>query len=182
MITSSVLSDRNLILTGYIGANQLVIARRIAERLQMPFVDFERRLEDYAGMPMEDLQVIYGETRLKSVETEVIQEIILYRGAVILISGGVLMHGSNLARLRDTGMVVCLVATLDSILQRLHLALGARYHNPHERAVALGRLKREWSVRHLPGVREIDTSGMNDAEMIEKVATFWQQQVLMGQV
>ena len=79
-------------------------------------------------------------------------------------------------------MVVCLVATLDSVLQRLHLALGARYHNPQERVVALGRLKQEWAVRRLPGVREFDTSGMNDTEIVEQVAAFWQQQVLMGQV
>src|SRR5690606_41436702 len=75
-----------------------------------------------------------GETRLKTLEAEVVQEALLYRSAVIRVSGQTLLHSNNYGRFSATGPVVCLVASLDSVLQNLHLTLGARYHDPNERS------------------------------------------------
>lgn len=172
-------SDRNLVLTGYLGPNQLVVVRRIAERLGMPFVNYEARLEARADLPIEDIRIRYGTARLKTLEAEVIDEMLLYRGAVLLISGETLLHGDYLSRLTETGVVLCLVATLDAVLQRLHLALGGRYHNPAERAVALGSLKREWSVRKLPGVQEFDTTSMSESDVVDTITALWREQTMV---
>lgn len=179
MIATTPHSDRNLILTGYTGPNQLMIARRIAEKLAMPFVNFEARLEERADLPIEDIRTRYGEARLKTLESEVILEMLLYRGAVILISGQTLKNADYYQRLSDTGQVICLVATLDAVLQRLHLALGSRFHNPRERAIALGDLKREWAVRKLPGIQEFDTTSLSEAQVIEALVGMWREQALL---
>ena len=178
MIESIPHSDRNLILTGFASPNQLTLARRLAERLTMPFVNFEARLEARADLPMIDIRQRFGEARLKTLEAEVVEEMILYRGAIILISGETLMHGDNLDRLSETGIVLCLTATLDAALQRLHLSMGARYHNPAERSMAVGQLRREWAVRKR-GVREFDTTGQTDAEIVEALAALWREQALV---
>ncbi|MCC6804353.1 MAG: hypothetical protein IT319_15835 [Anaerolineae bacterium] len=167
--------DQNLILTGYIGPGQFSVARRVSERLRMPFVDFELVLEDRAGLAGEELRIRFGEARLKTLESELVDEIALYRGTVIHVSGKTLMQGTHYARLSETGPVICVVATLDAVLQRLHLALGARYHNPQERDLALGTLRREWAVRKQPGITEIDTSYMSETEMVEAVAARWRE-------
>jgi shikimate kinase len=179
MIASIPLSDRNLILTGYSSPNQLMIVRRAAEKLGMPFVDFEARLEDRADMPLEAIRARYGEARLKTLQSEVVQEIMLYRSAVILISGHTLKTPEYFQRLSETGSILCLVAALDTVLQRLHLALGARYHNPSERAMALGKLKREWEVRKMPGIQEFDTSALSETQIIEAIVAFWREQALV---
>jgi shikimate kinase len=179
MIGSTAHSDRNLILTGYTGPNQLMIARRIAEKLGMPFVNYETRLEERADLPLTDVRARYGEARLKTLEAEVIQEMVLYRGAVMLVSGQTLKNADYFQRLSETGKIICLVATLDAVLQRVHLSLGARYHNPSERAVALGNLKREWSVRSLPGLREFDTTSLSEAQIIEAIVALWRAESLL---
>ncbi len=178
MIESIPPADRNLILTGYLGPNQIVVVRRIAQALGMPFVNFESRLEQRADLPIEDIRIRYGEARVKTLEAEVVQELVLYRGAVILIGGQTLMHSDYLTRLTDAGQVVCLVATLDAVLQRLHLSLGARFHNPAERAMAIGHLKREWSIRKAPNVEEFDTTGMTESEIVDTLVAMWREQVL----
>lgn len=167
--------DQNLILTGYIGPGQLAVARRAAERLRMPFVDFELVLEDRAGLSGEDLRIRYGEARLKTLESELVAEVALYRGSVVHVSGKTLGQSTHFARLSATGPVICLVATLDAVLRRLHLALGARYHNPNERDLALGTLRREWAIRKQPGIHEIDTSSLSEDEMVEKIAVMWRE-------
>lgn len=168
--------DPNLIFTGYIGPEQLQIARRTAEYLRMPFVDFESRLEDYADMSGEDVRTLFGEARLKTIEGELISEMVLHRGTAIHISGQTLLHADYFTRLRATGPIICLVASIDAVLQRLHLALGARYHNPHERDLALGTIRREWAIRKQQGIVEFDTSYFNDQQMIEGIARIWREQ------
>lgn len=166
--------DRNLILTGYIGSNVPALGQRVAERMRMPFVNIEAQIETRAGMLISDFRDRYGEARLKTLEVEVMQDAILRRSSVIYISGRTLTLGSFSRRLQQTGPIICLVATLDAVLQRLHLTLGARYHNPNERALAVGQLKREWAVRKLDGIHELDATAMSEGEIIEAIITLWQ--------
>ncbi|MBC7812112.1 MAG: hypothetical protein H7175_13240 [Burkholderiales bacterium] len=175
-------SDRNLILTGYTGPNQPAIGRQVAEVLGLPFVNVEGQIEDRAGNSIEEIKTLYGESRLKTLESDVVHEAVLYRGAVIRISGQTLLHGDHLERLRATGPIICLVAAVDAVLQRLHLALGARYHNPDERALALGNLKREWSARKREGVYELDATYMNTDQVVANIVVLWQELVAVGEV
>ena len=167
--------DKNLILTGYIGPEQMQVARHTAEYLRTPFVDFETRLEAHAGMPGEEVKALFGEARLKTLEGELLDEMVLYRGTVIHMGGQTLLRG-GFDRLRATGPVICLIATIDAVLQRLHLSLGARFHNPRERDVAVGRLRREWAIRSSDDIIEVDTSYLSEQQIIESVAHLWREQ------
>ena len=173
-------ADQNLIITGYTGPNQTMIGQHIADQLKLRYVNVERQIEARAGMPPDEFRTRYGETRLKTVEAEVMQDVLLYRGMIIRISGETLMHGEYGRRLAETGPVICLVAALDAVLRRLHVSMGARYHNPNERALAIGNLKREWSVRKLDFVHQLDTTYMTDVEVVDAVIGLWQQAAVGG--
>lgn len=167
--------DKNLLLTGYIGPEQLQVARHTAEYLRMPFVDFETRLEAHAGMPGEEVRALFGEARLKTLEGELLDELVLYRATVIHVGGQTLLRGGY-ERLRTTGPIICLVATIDAVLQRLHLALGARFHNPRERDLAVGSLRREWAIRKREGILEFDTTYLSLQQISEGIARLWREQ------
>ncbi|MCK6578436.1 MAG: hypothetical protein L6Q98_10060 [Anaerolineae bacterium] len=167
--------DQNLVLTGYIGPGQLALSRRIAERLRMPFLHFEAMLEARVDTPIDEFRLRFGETRLKALEGDVVAEISLARGSVLNISGHVLAQVGVLERLQVNSIVVCLAASLDAVLRRLHIAMGARYHDPAERERAIGMLRREWAVRGRPGVIEIDSSEMSDNEVLEEAVAHWRQ-------
>lgn len=167
-------SERNLILTGYIGPNQPLLGRQIAERLRMPFVNFDTLIAERVDLPVGDIRTHYGERRLRAIEAELSQETALRRHTLIRVSGRTLVNTDNLTRLQDTGPVICLFVGLDAVLSRLHIDMGARYHSPDERALALGELKREWAVRGLPGVYEVDVTQLEEDEIVEQVAALWQ--------
>jgi shikimate kinase len=171
-------ADRNLVITGYMGPNQVMVVRRVAEKLGMPLANFEQRLEAHAGMSIEDIRIHYGEARMKTLEAEIIQELMLHRGAVIWVSGTVLRHNDYLHRLLQSGLVLCLTAALGVVLQRVHLSLGSRFHNPTERAIALGQVRREWTIRGADGVQEFDTSMMNEAQIVDHIVQMWREQSL----
>ncbi|PJF41180.1 MAG: hypothetical protein D6737_09470 [Chloroflexi bacterium] len=163
----------NLILTGFTGRNQPVIGQRVAQQVGVPFVNLEVRLEEIAEMSMENIRTRFGEQRLKMIESEVINEAVLRRGTVIRVNGQMLAHSDHLERLAQTGPVVCLIATLDAVLQRLHLAAGARFHDPNERARLVGQIKREWVVRNMDGLYHIDTTYLSEDEVVAAAIKLW---------
>jgi shikimate kinase len=172
--------DRNLILTGYTGPNQPVVGRVVAERLKLRYVNVDLLIEERADMSIDDVRARFGEARLKMMESEVMQDALLYRGVVMRASGQTLLRGDYGKRLAETGPIVCLVVSLDTVLRRLHLSLGGRYHNPQERALALGQLKREWAVRKLDGVHELDVTYLNEAEIVDTVIERWRELAANG--
>ncbi|MEL6151571.1 MAG: shikimate kinase [Chloroflexota bacterium] len=171
-------ADSNLVLTGYTGPNQPAVGRALAERLNLKLVNVDDRVEDLADMTLDEIRSMFGQARLKDLENEVVNEILLNRGSVIRVSGEALAHGNNLERFVATGPVICLVAALDAVMARQHLAMGNRYHNPAERAVVVGELRRAWSVRGKPGVFEIDATYLNTDETIAAVVRLWQDVAL----
>ena len=68
-----------------------------------------------------------------------------------------------------------MVVALDDVLRRLHLSLGGRYHNPSERSLAIGHLKREWAIRKVSGVHELKVTDMSEAETINAVTALWEK-------
>ena len=139
----------------------------------MPFVNFEQLIADRVDLPVGEIRTYYGETRLRAIEAELIAESTLRRSTVIRISGRTLVNPAHLETLAATGPVIALVIGLDAMLQRLHVSMGARYHNPEERALALGELKREWSLRGLSNVHEINTTYLTEEETIAQVMALW---------
>jgi shikimate kinase len=173
MLTTLSPNDQNLILTGYAMPGQLAIARHVSEKLRMKLVDFGAHFEERAGMTADDLKALYGDARLRALETTVVGDIALHRAKVIHISGQVLSFNGHYDMLRSTGVVIALVASLDAVLQRLHLALGARYHDPRERAAALAMLRREWAIRAADGLVELDTTALSEESMIDAIIERW---------
>ncbi len=165
--------DLNLIITGYIEPNRPRISRQLAQQLGMEMIDVERRIEERFGDTIDRIRAQYGEQRLKAIESEVMDDIALYRRALIRVSGSTLVNSKNLAELQRNGVVVCLVASLDSILHRIHLTLGARYHDPVERSLAIGELQREWKIREAENIVEFDATYINESALIDQIANFW---------
>lgn len=170
------LTDRNLIITGYSGRNHLALARTAAQRLRLPFIDYGQRFEVVADMTPDSVRELFGEARQRTIESGLIDEFALYRATVIHMSGSTLAQGDYYARLNPASITVCLVASIDAVLSRLHLRMGLRFHVPAERDMAIGELRREWLARTLPGVHLIDTSSINEAETITRIVDLWRKE------
>ena len=170
--------DLNLIVTGYLEPNRPRISQQLALRLGLQMIDVEREIEDRLGETINNMRQLYGERRLKAIETQIMDEIVLHRRALIRVSGDTLLNSGHLAELQRNGVIVCLVASLDSILRRIHLTLGARYHDPVERSRAIGELQREWRIREVDEVVEFDATTVTEAILIERIVAFWRDLAL----
>ena len=166
-------SDRNLILTGYIGPDMAPLGRRIAEAIEQPFVNLEALIAERADLTIDEIRTYFGETRLKSIEAEIIQETALRRRTLILVSGRTLAQGDHFTRLQATGHIIALTIALDAMLQTMHMNMGARYHDPRERAHAISELKQEWAILKREGLNKINTTYLTRDEIVQTCVNMW---------
>lgn len=161
-----------LVLTGPMGVGKTTIGRIVAQRLQAEFHDLENEILTREGQSADQIRELFGEARLKALETTVIRDLSLHRHAVIAVTGPALLDDSNRTRLLEAGPVLCLTGRLNELLRRLHAARGAWFHNPANRGILLSRLKRELRVTTL-NLPRLDTSRLTVDETVSAVIAFW---------
>ena len=54
-------TERNLILTGYIGPEQMTLGRRIARKLNMPYANVEMTIADRLDLPVDEIRTYFGD-------------------------------------------------------------------------------------------------------------------------
>jgi len=112
------MSDRNVVLTGFMGTGKTTVGRVLAARLGWEFVDTDRVIEERHG-PIPTIFAEQGEGAFRRFEREVADELAGRRRLVVATGGRTMVDAVNAQRLGATGDVVCLVASLDTILERV---------------------------------------------------------------
>ncbi|MFZ1768186.1 MAG: shikimate kinase, partial [Caldilinea sp.] len=116
------LSDRNLILTGFMGVGKSTVGRLLAARLNRRFVDMDDVLVARFGKEIPAIFAEEGEEAFRVAEARLCQELADERGLVISTGGGALVNAQSKAALEASGVVLCLHAAEPVILARLAAA------------------------------------------------------------
>jgi shikimate kinase / 3-dehydroquinate synthase len=135
------LSDRPIVVAGFMGAGKTTTGKALARRLHRPFVDLDREIERTARARIADLFRQEGEEGFRRREAAIAAEL-LRRGdrAVIALGGGALGDGATRALLRERALVAWLDVDLTTAWSR---AAG-----PHRPLTAdRARFDRLWSER-----------------------------------
>lgn len=110
----------NLFLIGPMGAGKTSIGRRLAQQLDLSFVDLDLEFEKRTGASIALTFEIEGEAGFRERERDLLGELVRRRGIVLSTGGGAVLNAENRARLRENGFVVWLDADVDTQLDRLH--------------------------------------------------------------
>lgn len=116
----------NIVLTGFMGTGKTTVGKILAERLNFRFLDMDAEIEKKAGKPISAIFAQEGEPHFRELERQLVQELSALSGLVIATGGGVVLNGDNIKDFSRTGLVVCLQATVDDILQRI----AQEHHRP----------------------------------------------------
>lgn len=92
------------VLIGAPGAGKSTVGRRVAERLQVPFVDTDALIEEESGMSVADMFVELGEPEFRVREEEVVRRALEEQTGVVALGGGAIL--SELTRSRLAGHTV----------------------------------------------------------------------------
>jgi shikimate kinase len=116
---AAALGHRSIVLVGMMGAGKSSIGRRLAGRMNIPFVDADAEIEAAASMSIADIFAVHGEPYFRSGEARVIARLLEQGPQVLATGGGAFMNAQTRATVRTKAISVWLKADLDVLTRRL---------------------------------------------------------------
>jgi shikimate kinase len=113
------LGPRAIVLVGMMGAGKSSIGRRLAQRLNIPFVDADTEIEIAAGMSIADIFAIRGEPEFRTGEARVIARLLDGGAQVLATGGGAFMNADTRAAIKAKGISLWLKAEFDVLMKRI---------------------------------------------------------------
>jgi shikimate kinase len=114
------LGTRSIALVGMPGSGKSSIGRRLAPRLELPFVDADAKIEEAAGgMSIEDIFAKHGEAEFRALEARVIARLLEDGPSVIATGGGALMNAGTRALVRERAIAIWLRAEIPVLMRRV---------------------------------------------------------------
>ncbi|MBK5196959.1 MAG: shikimate kinase [Methyloceanibacter sp.] len=113
------LGPRSIVLIGLMGAGKTAVGRRLANRLDLPFIDADSEIEMAAGTSISEIFAQHGEAYFRQGERKVIARLLEGGPQVLATGGGAYMNADTRATLKARGLSVWLRAELRVLLKRV---------------------------------------------------------------
>jgi shikimate kinase len=113
------LGPRSLVLVGMMGAGKSSIGRKLAQRLNLPFVDADSEIEQAAGMSISEIFAKHGEPYFRAGEARVIARLLDGGPQVLATGGGAFMHPQSREAIRAKAVSIWLKAEYDVLMKRI---------------------------------------------------------------
>lgn len=113
------LAGRAVVLVGIMGAGKSAIGRRLAERLNLSFVDADNEIEAAANMTIPEMFEIHGEAYFRDGERRVITRLLSDGSQVLSTGGGAFMNDETRSRIKAESLSIWLYADLDILMERV---------------------------------------------------------------
>ena len=113
------ISTKPVFLTGFMGAGKTKIGGILASRLCRKFLDTDNLIEVWEGKSISRIFSEDGEVYFRELEYECIKEVCKGKKSVVALGGGAIVESRNLDLVCQKGILVCIQATVDTILSRI---------------------------------------------------------------
>jgi shikimate kinase len=107
------------VLIGLMGAGKTAVGRRLAAKLELPFIDADSEIELAAGQTVSEIFVELGEPYFRQGESKVIGRLLQGGPQVLATGGGAYMNAATRANVKARGISIWLKAELPVLLHRV---------------------------------------------------------------
>jgi shikimate kinase len=120
------LATRSIVFVGMMGAGKTTVGRRVAARLDLPFVDVDVEIERAAAQTIPEIFAEHGETYFRDGERRVIARLLAEGPQVLATGGGAFMNAETRTAIAEAGVSVWLEAAPEVLWNRVR----HRTHRP----------------------------------------------------
>ncbi len=113
-------------LLGFMGCGKSSLGRRLARKLEYPFLDIDNEVERILGQEIPDIFRTKGETAFREAERQVLHSTATVQKAVIATGGGTPCYSDNMDFMLENGATVYLKMSPISLAHRLEHARRKR--------------------------------------------------------
>lgn len=125
----------NIVLIGMRGSGKTTVGEILARKLGRDFVQMDELIAREAGLSIPEMVKKNGWEKFRDIEEEVTGEVAGRDNMVNAAGGGVVTREKNIAQLKESGVLVWLTASVDTLVRRIG--------EDSERPLLVGRSQRE---------------------------------------
>ena len=162
---------KNLFIIGMMGSWKTTVGKKLAEAMDMEFVDTDDAIEEVTEMKISDIFKEFGESHFRKMETAYFIEKAKQTGQVFSTGGGIVLGSRNRKILAKYGTTFFLNASTE--------ILAARIHNSTKRPLLTDsedvqlRLEQIWKEREIyykgSAHHIIDTNNLNSVQVLDEI-------------
>ena len=160
---------------GFMGTGKSCVGKSLAKRLDMTFLDMDEVIVQRKGKSIPRIFAEDGEPHFRAMEREEVRNLSARTGLVIATGGGIVLNPDNVTDFARSGLVVCLSATPEAIVERVGgdanrpLLAGG---DPLKKIIALlgTRLPLYAALPH-----QIDTTGLSVEQVTDKILSLYRR-------
>lgn len=117
---------KRVILIGFMGCGKSTLGKKIANLLDIPFIDSDQYLETHYQKSVGELFAEFGESHFRTLEQSFIQSLDLKSDFVLATGGGMPCFGDNMELLNQAGTTFYLERSAKELANRLVNAKSKR--------------------------------------------------------
>jgi shikimate kinase len=110
--------DRPIVLVGLMGAGKSTVGRRLAKRLNLPFIDTDTAIADAAGFSAAEVFERFGEKEFRDGERRLVARLVDGEVRIIATGGGAYVDPQTRKLLNQRTITVWLDAPVDVLVDR----------------------------------------------------------------
>jgi shikimate kinase len=165
-VSSSEQSKPNLYLVGFMGVGKSVFGRKAARELGLRFIDSDHQIEREQGKKIPEIFADEGESYFRSLERQFIESGHPEMGCVVSCGGGLVVEHGMKELLKQKGVVICLFASAESIIERTSRNKNRPLLNVDDPAAKVRALLKEREPIYMDSGACISTEGRTVPEVV----------------
>ncbi len=154
------------------GTGKTVTGKLLAKKLSRKYFDLDELIEEKEKISIPEIFSQNGEAYFRRLEKEALKDISNDKEVVVSCGGGIVIDKDNIDVMKKSGIMICLTASADVILERTrafsHRPL-LKVANPKEK---IESLLKERAPFYALADNAIDTSNISIKEVVDKITEF----------
>lgn len=118
--------QKHIFLIGFMGSGKSTVGALLAERLNLPFLDSDKEIEQKVGKSISEIFSQNGEAAFREMEMNFLQELKSMESSVVAVGGGFPTIKNALQLMHESGLVIYLNTSLLTLIKRLKEEKGQR--------------------------------------------------------
>lgn len=110
---------KRIILVGFMGCGKSTLGKKLAARLDIPFIDSDTEIEQHFNKSIGEIFSEHGESQFRELETEYIKALDLRDDFVLATGGGMPCFGNNMGLLNQIGTTFYMQRSAKELTHRL---------------------------------------------------------------
>ncbi len=160
---------KNIYLVGFMGTGKTSVGKEVSRRLKRQFVDLDALIEHKQNRHIAEIFARDGEVAFRKIEKDVLKETSGQNNLIVACGGGIVIDPDNIRVMKESGIMLCLSASVEAILERTRRNADRPLLNVPDPAGKIRQLLKDRAVCYSQADKTFDTTSLSVKQVADEI-------------